>query len=59
MKQFAVKKAERPPMPANVMADLQRINGNFENQNITPTETPTAITRKADKPPIFLNSIFS
>lgn len=27
MKQFEVKRAERPPMPANVLADLQRMKG--------------------------------
>ena len=27
MNQFAVKKAERPPMPSNVLADLQKLRG--------------------------------
>lgn len=33
MKQFAVKRAERPKMPANVMADSYKVNGSTENAN--------------------------
>jgi hypothetical protein len=33
MKQFHVKRAVRPPMPANVMADLNKINGSAEMEN--------------------------
>ena len=54
MKQFHVKRAVRPPMPASVMADLKKINGSTDEN-----ETPVAVTRCVqDKPPIFINSIF-
>jgi hypothetical protein len=60
MKQFAVKRAERPPMPASVVADLQKMNGSTDKLNDS-LETPTAVTRTTtnyDKPPIFITSVF-
>ena len=44
-------------MPTNVINDLKKINGSTDNNN-RATETPTAVTRCNDKPPIFISSIF-
>ena len=47
MNQFAVKKAERPPMPSNVLADLQKLRGSTEK-----IENPTYAQKieKLEKP---------
>ena len=40
MNQFAVKKAERPPMPSNVLADLQKLRGGSGADTIEKQEKP-------------------